>query len=78
MDSSLIGVWKRIQVYAYDTIFVLNKFFRLNATASFLPQELLPEDLNYPVKMNFGVGELVLVQFVMEHHHFLKGKFLLS
>ncbi|KAF3967465.1 hypothetical protein CMV_008548 [Castanea mollissima] len=42
----------------------------LSATVSFLPQELLLKGSGYPMKMNFGVGELVLVRFAMEHHHF--------
>lgn len=40
--------------------------------------ELLQNDLGYPEKMNFGAEELVLVQFVMEHHLSSRVKFLLS
>lgn len=42
-----------------------------------MQQEQQQNDLGYLVKMNFGVGELVLVRFVMEHHPCLKGRYLL-
>ncbi|KAF2307971.1 hypothetical protein GH714_034004 [Hevea brasiliensis] len=38
--------------------------------------ELLQKGSGYLVKMNFGVGELVLVQFVMEPHRCFKGQVL--
>ncbi|KAF2307970.1 hypothetical protein GH714_033919 [Hevea brasiliensis] len=54
----------------------VENFPGLSATASFLLQELLQKGSGYLVKMNFGVGELVLVQFVMEPHRCFKGQVL--
>ncbi|KAF2307984.1 hypothetical protein GH714_034076 [Hevea brasiliensis] len=54
----------------------VENFPGLSATASFLLEELLQKGSGYLVKMNFGVGELVLVQFVMEPHRCFKGQVL--
>ncbi|KAF2307988.1 hypothetical protein GH714_034109 [Hevea brasiliensis] len=56
-----------------ESVYIKNSPFTVKSSEH---KELLQKGSGYLVKMNFGVGELVLVQFVMEPHRCFKGQVL--